>query len=201
MNYARLIVTSAAVVAAIYAIGQSTSTSTSQSKNGGASASASSSSSSRGFGQGGSQMFGGQMLGGNGARPTHVVTYRFLDRAPSSNLTVRQLDAALYERENQFWGRLSQGGKLVMAGYWRERDGAMAILSARDDREAMQLLQSDPAIKQGAAYEIRAWDVTYINLGGNVVGGNSQNNTSENGSSQSSGQRSSSQQSSSSGGK
>ncbi|MGV3616288.1 MAG: hypothetical protein ACO1SV_13220 [Fimbriimonas sp.] len=190
MNAARSIVASVVTAVAVYAIGQGTSqsTSTSQSKNGGASASASSSSSSRGGGQGGSHMLGGGM---NVLRPTHVVTYRFSDRG-APNTIVRSFDPALFERENQFWSRLARGGKLVMAGYWREKDGAMAVLSVRDDREAMQLLQSDPAIKQGAAYDVRVWDASVVSLGGGLQGGSSQTSGVENGSSQSSGQRTSS---------
>ena len=192
MHSARWIGSIAALVGVMVAVAQQSSTSSAQARNGNASASSSASSSSMGRGQGGRQVANGMFAAANGvtAKPTHVVTYR-IPECGSANVSVREIDADLRDRENQYWSRLAQNGKLVMAGFWREKDGATALLSTQGDREAMQLLQSDPMIKAGAAYEVRAWEVSVIGPGSTQSGPanqSSQNNRSESTNAQQNGQ-------------
>jgi uncharacterized protein YciI len=130
------------------------STQTSQSGSGRASASASASASAGGSARaGGSQSGFAQGSGGGMAMPTHAIVFEHKDA-----------NGRIEQAQTEYYTQLARQSKVMMAGPWREKDGALVILFVKTDQEAERIAQGDPAVKAGASrYVLRRWDVKVVN--------------------------------------
>jgi uncharacterized protein YciI len=70
-----------------------------------------------------------------------------------------ELTKALLNRHADHLRRLKREGKLFLCGPFQDDDGAIQILVCSGRDEAINLVESDPFIKEGyyASYEVHEW--------------------------------------------
>ncbi len=93
--------------------------------------------------------------------PTHALIYTPTDVVRDASAGSPDMRA-----HREFLARMSQTGKVVYAGPWRDRDGGLVVLKVATDAEARRFADADPAVKDSLyTVDVRPWKVNFVVAG------------------------------------
>ncbi|MFN4311020.1 MAG: YciI family protein [Ferrovibrio sp.] len=92
-------------------------------------------------------------------RPVYWIDYQRGPAWPAGEAPPKQ---ALYDHQIYLQG-LMQGGKLLMAGLFRdEAGGGIAVLDSDDEAAARDMMERDPAVQSGLlTATLRPWQIVF----------------------------------------
>lgn len=88
------------------------------------------------------------------------VSHAIMFMVDSSKRNSEQVHQQAHQGHMKYMADMQAKGKVVLQGPWRDVPGAMAIVAAESDDEALAIAKNDPAVKAGVLkFEVRAWIV------------------------------------------